>query len=290
MTSLPAVAGSWLRPRRLGALFVSKLIETSERRFEPLGLKSDQFNLRFLVSLGGVLAFAALTYWLMREYWDVDWLAREDGALEWASVSMFLLAAVLAGATGRALLRGGHPRLGAFHLIVGVALILVVLEEVSWGQRLFGWSTPEAVGSVNEQDETNFHNITGFSSVLYSFPLWGSWIALAGAGVRSVLHHYRRVTTADFVLPSLVLAPMLLLVGIWTAEGPPAGTIKGYLPSMPGGSEFPELLAAFFLLFYTLAHFRRLKGFRSAEAEPLDQARSMVTPPAKPDPSPSAPS
>ena len=32
-------------------------------------------------------------------------------------------------------------------------------EEISWGQRMFNWSTPDALKEVNIQDETNIHNI-----------------------------------------------------------------------------------------------------------------------------------
>ena len=33
-------------------------------------------------------------------------------------------------------------------------------EEISWGQRVFGFETPEALKEVNEQDEFNLHNLT----------------------------------------------------------------------------------------------------------------------------------
>ncbi|HLO14942.1 MAG TPA: hypothetical protein VK206_08935 [Anaerolineales bacterium] len=33
-------------------------------------------------------------------------------------------------------------------------------EEISWGQRIFGFSTPQALAEVNKQDELNLHNLT----------------------------------------------------------------------------------------------------------------------------------
>jgi hypothetical protein len=33
-------------------------------------------------------------------------------------------------------------------------------EEISWGQRLLGFETPEAVSQVNRQEEFNLHNLT----------------------------------------------------------------------------------------------------------------------------------
>jgi hypothetical protein len=32
-------------------------------------------------------------------------------------------------------------------------------EEISWGQRIFGWGTPEFLGELNAQNETNLHNL-----------------------------------------------------------------------------------------------------------------------------------
>jgi hypothetical protein len=33
-------------------------------------------------------------------------------------------------------------------------------EEASWGQHYFAWSTPDAWMSVNDQQETNLHNVS----------------------------------------------------------------------------------------------------------------------------------
>jgi hypothetical protein len=33
-------------------------------------------------------------------------------------------------------------------------------EEISWGQRIFGFKTPDALAQVNKQDELNLHNLT----------------------------------------------------------------------------------------------------------------------------------
>ena len=39
---------------------------------------------------------------------------------------------------------------GLFFVIVG--------EEISWGQRIFDFATPEGLREINTQDEFNFHN------------------------------------------------------------------------------------------------------------------------------------
>jgi len=44
-------------------------------------------------------------------------------------------------------------------LMVALGCVYFAGEEVSWGQHLFGWSTPEPVAAINRQGETNIHNI-----------------------------------------------------------------------------------------------------------------------------------
>jgi hypothetical protein len=45
--------------------------------------------------------------------------------------------------------------------LLGLAVLLFVGfgEEYSWGQRIFGWGTPESLGSANAQAESNIHNL-----------------------------------------------------------------------------------------------------------------------------------
>ena len=33
------------------------------------------------------------------------------------------------------------------------------LEEIAWGQILFGWKTPENIAAVNAQNQTTLHNL-----------------------------------------------------------------------------------------------------------------------------------
>jgi hypothetical protein len=46
-------------------------------------------------------------------------------------------------------------------IYLGVALLFFfgAGEEISWGQRIFGFKTPQALAQVNKQDELNLHNL-----------------------------------------------------------------------------------------------------------------------------------
>jgi len=49
----------------------------------------------------------------------------------------------------------------AYFMIISWALLMFIFfgEEISWGQRILGFSTPETLSEINKQDEFNIHNI-----------------------------------------------------------------------------------------------------------------------------------
>ena len=245
----------------------TKLNKVSDLFGGRLPLQADRYDGKFFLALGGVLAFTLVSYWSLTRHPDVQWFAGEDGVSEWWSVATYSVSAVLGAATAWSLMHLGYPRLGAVHLLFAAVLLVAALEEVSWGQRLFGWSTPDALSRVNEQDETTIHNIRVLSGVLYSGLFYASILALIGSAARAVLHNHRRVTTADFILPSLVLSPALLMIVIWVASSQPIpGNIVritiAHFDISHIGSEVPEVLVGLCLLLYTYANFSRTTALR----------------------------
>jgi hypothetical protein len=86
----------------------------------------------------------------------LDWLTREDGVFEWTTAGFYLWAAILFVLAVRGL------KIGRIWL-AGLSLMcfMVAGEEVSWGQRVFGFDTPESLEESNVQSEFNFHNVDG---------------------------------------------------------------------------------------------------------------------------------
>lgn len=50
-----------------------------------------------------------------------------------------------------------------FIMLLGLFLIFCCMEEISWGQRLFGIKTPQFLVNENDQREINIHNLYIFS-------------------------------------------------------------------------------------------------------------------------------
>ena len=53
-------------------------------------------------------------------------------------------------------------QLGYWILLVTLACIYIAGEEISWGQQLVGWGTPEWIEEINDQHETNLHNTSSW--------------------------------------------------------------------------------------------------------------------------------
>lgn len=88
---------------------------------------------------------------------DLGFVFQEDGVLESLSaVFYFAAAGIFAfGFTSKS------APLRFWCLFFAVLLFMVGGEEISWGQRIFGITTPESLESVNLQNEFNIHNING---------------------------------------------------------------------------------------------------------------------------------
>lgn len=101
----------------------------------------------------------------------------EDGILESATVVLSLLASLLFFISGT---RGCK-----FAFLLSAGWFIFAMEEISWGQRLFDFSTPLQFTQYNFQQETNLHNFLNpyfkfiyviFSFLLFSFFTWFSEI------------------------------------------------------------------------------------------------------------------
>lgn len=97
-----------------------------------------------------------------------------------------------------------------------IALVLFVMagEELSWGQRIFGWSTSELF-NANAQGETNLHNFATqeFQNTLY----FGGWLLLIGFAffrncLAKLINHLKPFKYLQSWLPPMVFV-LIFAVG-----------------------------------------------------------------------------
>ncbi len=114
----------------------------------------------FIISLAVIATYALLVV-LSPE--KANNLGREDGIIETCSAICYFLTACLffylffmSRSKGRYLLGANR---NYFFLLLGLLFLFCLGEEISWGQRIFHLNTPEALKEINNQSETNLHNI-----------------------------------------------------------------------------------------------------------------------------------
>lgn len=104
-----------------------------------------------LVLMGAGVCFAAR--WIPGDPAILLYWTKEGGFFE-------SIGAICLGLAGGGLLwRSWQKRIGSTACLFGVLLVLAALEEVSWGQHLFGFLPPEPIMEMNRQKEMNLHNL-----------------------------------------------------------------------------------------------------------------------------------
>ena len=163
------------------------------------------------IALGMVVAVLALR--LDRHF--VDAYVAEDGPVEDLGTLCLGLGSVLAFLAFR---RSGGTQDGVrVHVVkrlayLGLAFVLFGAfgEEISWGQRILGFGTPEEVARLNVQREVNVHNLFGDSNGqnLAGQAYEGFWL-LFGLALPVLAATSRRLRA--------VLARYLPIVPLWLA-------------------------------------------------------------------------
>jgi hypothetical protein len=122
-----------------------------------------------------LLGFVLVPLYFVHARVGMDWLFLEDGPMEYFTAAGFAVSGLVLLYAGRLQLKA-RPKDRILNLIAwglliaGLASILVCLEEISWGQRIFGIETPEVLSEINTQDELNLHNLfTNYFNESYFF-------------------------------------------------------------------------------------------------------------------------
>lgn len=123
--------------------------------------RTDDVNITAARRTGWMLAaYLAIIvlYWILyakAPAFHQRWLRGEDKFIEWMTFVGF----IGASAALWPVLRRARPLL-AKGWLAGLAFFFFVCagEELSWGQRIFGFKTPEKIEKSNEQHEFNLHN------------------------------------------------------------------------------------------------------------------------------------
>ena len=148
-------------------------------------------------------SFAPDTYYI---------IVQEDEVLEWSTFWAFICAGgiylYVAARPGFSLTASWFP--------IGLLLfcLFVALEEISWGQRLFGYRPPEYFLQFNYQQEFNLHNVieTRLRKLSVVVVIFGYGVVLPLLGLIPAVR--RLIDRIGILSPPPILIPAFLLTGI----------------------------------------------------------------------------
>jgi hypothetical protein len=86
-------------------------------------------------------------------------LVMEDGTFEYLQALCYLIAAIIGFLTVYRLSKTPDRLKLVTISLFSIGSLLICGEEISWGQRILGFSTPESIREVNTQSEFTAHNL-----------------------------------------------------------------------------------------------------------------------------------
>jgi hypothetical protein len=140
------------------------------------------------------------------------WITAEDSVIEWSQFLLVFAASLIFARSGWLLLQTRQLRIGFLFLFMALGAFFVAGEEIAWGQRIFGWGTPEALSEVNAQQETTLHNIySAHSFFVYAVLAAGLYGALIPLLASIWWNKERESLLSHLLIPPLCLVPAFFM-------------------------------------------------------------------------------
>ena len=218
-----------------------------------------------------VILIALAGYKLVRGPSDPFYLlaVREDSLVEWLTALAFFAGFVASCLLVKKIYLA-HRTLSAYYALLAAFCLFVGLEEISYGQRLLGFATPQPVAARNVQNDMTIHNMDVMLALFFVLgPLILGVFGMLGfvlSGLRRWLDP-RLALVLGFMVPPWFLASWFVPTALFAAYGALAW---GQAPLVEWQDQEPieALVALGFVgfLMYNLARLRR--GHPLAEAQP----------------------
>jgi len=234
--------------------FLKRLLRESAAEWKfPPGLVAIIWWMPFVILLIGLVA--AL---IGGNVYKV--LTGEDRLAENLQVYCWLLAFGMGWLVIRRLGKAGRYGMAFLYFCLTAGIFLIIGEEVSWGQRLFDWETPEALKAVNRQHETNIHSLEGMVDTFRSL-----YLLIGAYGTILPLLFFRARQSASYqnifslLTPHYTLLPYFLATLIWRIYLNFWKLPEKYYFEISKYSEVVELILALGFLLFISFQFRKIK-------------------------------
>ena len=151
-------------------------------------------------------------------------------------------------------------------VVYALGCVYFLGEEISWGQHLFDWSTPDAWLAVNDQQETNLHNT---SALLDQVPRFLLTLGIVIGGLIYPLSVRNQQSSESdlsslfsLIMPSVHCVTAASTVLLITVHDKIYSLLQIDMPAFLqiNDGEVKESLIAMFILVYIYDFYQRLKS------------------------------
>lgn len=190
---------------------------------------------------------------------------KEDGPVEYSTAIFYFLSFIFSVIIGITFIKQKKYLFALLYLLFSAIFFFIAFEEISWGQRIFLFETPEYFVE-NLQNEANFHNlpiISGYRQYLLVLASFGPFILWV------VFTHYDKLKdksfTKFFVPQGFTISyfiPVFLFLGM--------NMFQNLIPTSPEGqlfyifnrldNEVNEFILSAGIFFFILSKFIILKN------------------------------
>jgi hypothetical protein len=230
-----------------------------------------------LVVAGSVAVLAVLAVLAKSSFRPAfRFVTAEDSLLEWPQFLFVFASSLIFAFNSLQLLRRGQRLAALMYAALALGALFVAGEEISWGQRIFGWGTPEALDTINHQGETNVHNIRLVQRLFGYVVLVGSAYGTIAPILRArYWQRFEHSQLASLFIPPLCLVPTFLMpfayrlihTFVWTSTN---FTVVKY-------GEAPELCMYFGMFVFAWLNMRRLQQADTATVSKPAHMRPMAS-------------
>lgn len=196
----------------------------------------------------------------------------EDGIAEYLQAGLYAACWCMALLIVRHHVKAKNYLIASLYVLLACGLFFMVGEELSWGQRIFGWETPATLQQVNKQDETNLHNIRGvgatFKWVQGLVGAYGAFLPLVFLNPNLLSQHRKLI---DAVVPHSTLIAFFLPMFIWRLYRNLWGDPEKFYYLITNYNEVIELILATGFFLFMVFQLKRIPARFVRDPEPAIQ-------------------
>lgn len=166
-----------------------------------------------------LLPFVVLSWLFIVRMWPFDVfkeIVKEDKLIEYSQFLVLALGAITSLKYGKVFWEKNLRNLSIIVCLIGLGLLVVAGDEISWGQRILGIQTPAEIVELNRQEEITIHNLYTVEWLVGASYLSLSHFGLTARPLSKIL--FPKKTTLISLTPSHFLSGYFLLPFVFYFE------------------------------------------------------------------------